>query len=206
MAAAPAKSTADRIESGPGRAFSRRRSHTRLSGLQRPATLEQPDARLLNLCEVGRLDGGAGDPHHIPPRCDQIPHQAHRFAQPAAHPIPLDRLTETPAHRETASAIRLVVRQQAQHEQRMRVADPCLPYQPESFLFSQPKPALHLNTIFDRGQRGANRRLARTPCGLHQAESRLRPRSRRALMTFCPPGVLIRAKNPCTRLRRRLLG
>jgi hypothetical protein len=162
----------------------------------------------LNLREVSRLDGRTGDPHHIPPRLDQIPDQPYCLAHPASHPIPLDRFAEAPAHRETTPAKRLVIRQQTHHEQWMRVTDPCLPYQPESFLLSQPKPALHLNTIFDRGRHGAgaNRRPARTPCGLHQAESRLRPRSRRALMTFRPPVVLIRAKKPCTRLRRRLLG
>ena len=36
--------------------------------------------------------------------------------------------------------------------------------------------------------------------------NRLRPLARRRLMTSCPPGVLIRARNPCVRLRRLLLG
>ena len=36
--------------------------------------------------------------------------------------------------------------------------------------------------------------------------NRLRPLARRRLRTSCPPGVLIRARNPCVRLRRLLLG
>src|SRR5262245_47122492 len=36
--------------------------------------------------------------------------------------------------------------------------------------------------------------------------SRLRPFARRRFRTSCPPGVLIRARKPCVRLRRLLLG
>ena len=36
--------------------------------------------------------------------------------------------------------------------------------------------------------------------------NRLRPLARRRLRTSCPPGVLIRARKPCVRLRRLLLG
>src|SRR6185295_3534089 len=38
------------------------------------------------------------------------------------------------------------------------------------------------------------------------AVSRLRPFARRRLSTLRPPGVAMRARNPCVRLRRRLLG
>jgi hypothetical protein len=36
--------------------------------------------------------------------------------------------------------------------------------------------------------------------------SRLRPLARRRFNTWRPPGLLMRARNPCVRLRRRLLG
>ena len=36
--------------------------------------------------------------------------------------------------------------------------------------------------------------------------SRLRPLARRRLSTLRPPGVAIRARKPCVRLRRRLWG
>jgi len=39
-----------------------------------------------------------------------------------------------------------------------------------------------------------------------QAVRRLRPLARRALMTLRPPSVAMRARNPCVRLRLRLLG
>jgi hypothetical protein len=39
-----------------------------------------------------------------------------------------------------------------------------------------------------------------------QAERRVRPLSRRDFSTARPPRVLIRARKPCLRLRRRLLG
>jgi hypothetical protein len=39
-----------------------------------------------------------------------------------------------------------------------------------------------------------------------QAESRLRPRARRAAMTLRPPFVAMRARKPCRRLRTSLLG
>jgi hypothetical protein len=40
----------------------------------------------------------------------------------------------------------------------------------------------------------------------HQAERRLRPLARRALMTACPARVAIRARKPCLRARFRQLG
>jgi hypothetical protein len=36
--------------------------------------------------------------------------------------------------------------------------------------------------------------------------SRLRPFRRRRFSTFCPPGVAMRARKPCVRFRRKLLG
>jgi len=39
-----------------------------------------------------------------------------------------------------------------------------------------------------------------------QAESRLRPRERRAAMTLRPPFVAMRVRKPCRRLRTSLLG
>ncbi len=36
--------------------------------------------------------------------------------------------------------------------------------------------------------------------------SRLRPLRRRRFSTFCPPGVAMRARKPCVRFRRKLLG
>jgi len=36
--------------------------------------------------------------------------------------------------------------------------------------------------------------------------NRLRPLARRRLITCCPPGVAMRARNPCVRFRRLLLG
>ncbi len=51
----------------------------------------------------------------------------------------------------------------------------------------------------------ARRRLRRTEDAA-QAESRLRPRARRAAITLRPPTVAMRARNPCRRLRTSLLG
>jgi hypothetical protein len=67
------------------------------------------------------------------------------------------------------------------------------------------------------GEAGSFRKAFSPRCGIHAAQvrgrlggtltvSRLRPLARLRLSTLRPPGVAIRARNPCVRLRLILLG
>ena len=54
--------------------------------------------------------------------------------------------------------------------------------------------------------RGEATRYRRAAFGGTCTVNRLRPLRRRRFSTFCPPGVAMRARKPCARFRRRLLG
>lgn len=166
-----------RSDSGsPGR---RRLSRERVSSLGSSGQQERPRQRRTQSFESGRRGSGLGGQYNV-----VCTHRAQLCSccrlQPSAHAIPHDRPSETLGHHYAHPGVSRVVRPDPEAEHAISRAGPLRPHSlkvggvPESVL-----------------------RLHRTGAGVRRS----RPFRRRRLMTRTPPGVDIRARNPCV-LRR----
>ncbi len=115
-------------------------------GSRRARSAEQTHAAS---CSTGNSASSTpgGHPHQIPTRLDHIPHQAHRLAQPPARPVPLYRLAQPSADRESAAADLTLVGQDAQHRQRMRITGSFLSHLLEALFIGQTVTTLHVQPL-----------------------------------------------------------
>jgi hypothetical protein len=135
------------------------------------------------LVEVGLLDGTPGNKDEVPAPDYGFQPQPDRLPDKAFAPVTFDCLAEPAAGGETEAAIPQTIGQSTKHQKRMG-----------------PGAALFLNLL--------------KLCALRypifslqtQTVNLFRPLRRRALSTFRPSLVRIRARKPCTRLRRLFLG
>lgn len=127
-------------------------------------------------------------------------HQVHRLGlgidlpsgnltDPAANPVANNSATNAPARHNTKA-------------RDLRLAAPDLQDARVSTVMTAPTE--NLTDLRTPAQAPQPSLLARAVA--HQADSLTRPRCLRRLMTRRPPGLDIRARKPCLRLRRRLLG
>lgn len=125
------------------------------------------------------------------------PHRAEHFSHQALDAISFDGVPDASADRDADAPERTRTRG-AQYDEVLRVLAPARALYAQKVV-TLPQP---------RALREARRRARCHPgCfGGTDAVSRFRPFARRRFSTCRPPGVAIRARNPCVRFRRRLLG
>jgi len=129
--------------------------------------------------------------HELNSRGKGFPVRPVRFAKPAARPIATNRPAHLMADRKTNPAG--AVPSPPEHHERRPV--------------HAPSPLKHCLELFAPCEPLAPRKphRLRTVQRAYTA-MRLRPFARRRLRTFRPPGVVIRARNPCVRFRFRRFG
>ena len=121
---------------------------------------------------------------------------AKHLAHAALHVIAYDRAADLATHRD--SQARAGCASSAEHDEVRRMPPSCRP--PERQVLP---PAAHPRRLREalacgRGHLGC--------FGGIETVSRFRPLARRRFKICLPPGVAMRAMNPCVRKRRRLLG
>jgi hypothetical protein len=179
--------------------------YTRISAAQPRATApgrsraEAERSREL-CCRCGMADvscAGFRDDDNVRRWRHAAPCRSHHLANETLHPVADHGIADARADR-NADPRRAIPSCSSQHDEVVCVIAPGI--------------TLHTQVIHALAQPRALRE-ARRPARRHpgclggtEAVRRLRPLARRRLRTFRPPGVAMRARNPCVRLRRRLLG
>lgn len=146
-------------------------------------------------CGIGQRT--TGNEHQIVTLLESRMEFAHGLAEPPFDPIPAHCLTDAPTNREAITIMLQTVRRYAQHEQPRRDRAPTSPNGLEIARAAESKPPRDHDTTY---------RLFVVSFFSSETVSFQRPLSRRRFSTARPPRVLMRAKKPCTRLRRSRFG
>ena len=180
-------------ESKPATGTSQRLTqHTR-------STKQKPDSHI-DLVKGRTNNRAPGDQNHIPTRChvSSLHPQPDSLSHPALDAIPPYGLSKSAPYGETESIVFKAVGKRREHEQ--RVEQGTSPATDTFKIGICPQTMLLAHVV-------AGLRSARGPVATgHYTVKRWRPLSRRAFRTALPPLVFIRARKPCTRIRRRTLG
>jgi hypothetical protein len=157
------------------------------------------------------------DDDEVAGNCEPLAMEANELTQASLDSITHDRVTDFPTHTETESRFtRRNPFERDDYEVRA-VAGPAL-FLDGQEIPSRPHAEVLLPTATTRMVRrrtSSSGRGAIVDAGHAQRRAgfagtwtvrRLRPFLRRRLSTLRPPGVSMRARNPCVRLRRKLLG
>lgn len=141
-----------------------------------------------------------GNDQHIERRRQLDAMAAEEFAHQTADTVARRRATDLAAGRDAEARWRMLSVTDDHDEVRKGLTPPLALQRQELVSLAQAEPRRE-------ALRPIRARRAQFGClGGIETVNRLRPLARRRLMTACPPGVLIRARNPCVRLRRLLLG
>jgi hypothetical protein len=157
-------------------------------------------AQLLNDVSILRLCGQApSDDQYIFGRNDSVLVTTEKLPDQTLHPVTQHRSSNAAARRDAEPRGPARPGRSDHHEPHPGVAAPN-PLQGKKFsaLADAPCPWQPLVNNGRRCQRGC--------LGGMLTVNRLRPLARRRFNTCRPPGLLMRARNPCVRLRRLLLG
>ena len=154
--------------------------------------------KLCGCCRMSDLTGCRfGDHDEVGRRLDPAPRAAYDLAHDPFDAVADDGIADALAHRNADPRDAGFGRSGQQHEVRRVLAS-------AAFLDAHVLTTLSEPRVLGKTGRPAS---AHPGClGGIDAVSRLRPFARRRFSTLRPPGVAMRARNPCVRLRRRLLG
>lgn len=143
---------------------------------------------------------GPGNDQHVERRRQLDAMAAEEFAHQSADAVACRRATDLAASGDAEARRRMVSVTDDHDEVRDGLTPPLALQRQELVSLAQAE-------LRRKALRPIRARGAQFGClGGIETVNRLRPLARRRLMTACPPGVLIRARNPCVRLRRLLLG
>lgn len=141
---------------------------------------------------------GSHDDHHVSGRLQRVLVAPEDLTDQPLDAVTNHRVADLPARRDAKPRSNTVVGAADDHEGRPRTPARA-PLQLKIFATFSDPPRTRQSLL-------GNRLLQDGCLGGMLTVSRLRPLARRRLSTWRPPGVAMRARKPCVRFRRRLLG